>query len=72
MNSLKTCLGDYMFDNYNHSQQGVMFLKTNNQKQHDLSLPLKDNQIKVTKRDQVLVEKQKEKQILLNEGQKSN
>ena len=49
MNTLKGALGDYIYDNYNRSQQGN-FLKANEQNV-GISLPLKDNQIKVTKRD---------------------
>ena len=53
MNTLKDALGDYMYDNYNRSQQG-QFLKVN-EGTVGLNLPLKDDEIKVTKRDQVLI-----------------
>ena len=53
MNTLKDALGDYMYDNYNRSQQG-QFLKVN-EGTVGLNLPLKDDEIKVTKRDRVLI-----------------
>ena len=49
MNTLKGALGDYMYDNYNKSQQGN-FVKVC-QDNVGIGLPLKDEQIKVTKRD---------------------
>lgn len=50
MNTLKVALGDYIYDNFNRKQQGS-FLKEN---QHavGIALPLKTEQIKVTKNDQ--------------------
>ena len=52
MNTLKEALGDYVHENFNRSKQGN-FLKTENLA--NIGLPLKEEQIKVNKRDQVLI-----------------
>jgi len=57
MNTLKVALGDYIFDNFNKQKQGN-FLKEN-ENAVGIALPLKDEQIKVTKRDQVLIKQRK-------------
>jgi len=58
LGTLKDALNDYVNDNYNQTRQGK-FLKTS-QSNTGFSLPLKEGQIKVTKRDKVLI-KQPEK-----------
>lgn len=58
MGTLKSALDDYMNENFNHAKQ-ASFLKQS-QSAVGFSLPLKDKQIKVTKRDKVLI-KQPEK-----------
>ena len=54
MNTLKSALGDYMYDNYNRQSQG-QFLKQTAEAKMNIKVPLKEEQIKVTKRDQVLI-----------------
>lgn len=58
LGTLKDALNDYVNDNYNQTKQGK-FLKTS-QSHTGFSLPLKEGQIKVAKRDKVLI-KQPEK-----------
>ena len=53
MNTLKDAIGDYIYDNYNRNSQGN-FLKSKRDNV-GIELPLKDEQIKVTKRDMVLI-----------------
>jgi hypothetical protein len=49
MNTLKGALGDFINDNYNRNKVGK-FLKASEQAV-GIPLPLKDEQIKITKRD---------------------
>ena len=53
MGNLKGAISDYMYDNYNSTKQGK-FLKQNESPEGKL-MPLKDQQIKIAKRDQVLI-----------------
>ena len=55
MGNLKGAIGDYMYENYNSTKQGK-FLKQNESPVGQL-MPLKDQQIKIAKRDQVLIHK---------------
>ena len=57
---LRGALGDYMNDNYNRGQQG-QFLK-HAEGTMGIAVPLKEDQIKVADRNQVLVKKKSEKQ----------
>ena len=53
MNHLKGALTDYIYDNFNKSKQGKVLKQ--NEPCNGIPLPLKDSQIKVAERDQVLV-----------------
>ena len=53
MHTLKGAIGDYLNDNFNKNSS-AQFLKKNG-KTLGISVPLTENQIKVTKRDQVFV-----------------
>lgn len=59
MTQLKGALTDFIYDNYNSSKQGNFLKKTEQAK--GIGLPLKDNQIKVAKRDQVLIKRKDNK-----------
>ena len=49
MAGLKDALNDYIHDNFNKTKQGRYLQQTQSQK--GIPLPLKDDQIKVAKRD---------------------
>ena len=55
MNSLKEALGDYIYDNYNRGKQGSFLKQVGSSA--GLAIPLKDAQIKVAKKGQVLISK---------------
>mgnify|MGYP001078716131 CR=1 FL=1 len=59
LGTLKDALNDYVNDNYNQTRQGK-FLKSS-QSHNGFSLPLKEGQIKVAKRDKVLIKKPEQK-----------
>ena len=59
LGTLKEALNDYVNDNYNQAKQGN-FLKTS-QSHTGFSLPLKESQIKVARRDKVLIKQPQKK-----------
>ena len=69
MNTLKDAIGDYIYDNYNRNAQGN-FLKSK-QENVGIGLPLKDEQIKVTKRDLVLIKQKNRGQSDRNKAENS-
>ena len=53
MNKLKGALTDFIYDNYNSTKQGQYLKSTGSAK--GIGLPLKNDQIEVAKRNQVLI-----------------